>query len=72
MSSKKVFLASAPTGIIPIGNLMFYQRFNNSVTDQTGNYGTTSSGVTYANGFSKVTSVFFSPFIYTLVPTEGI
>ena len=37
-------------GTIPLSNLMFYQRFNNSVADQTGNYSVSSSGVTYGNG----------------------
>lgn len=37
-------------GTIPWSNLMFYQRFNNNVNDQTGVYGTTSSIIGYGLG----------------------
>lgn len=45
-----MFLYNKLDGTIPLSNLMFYQRFNNSVADQTGNYSVSSSGVTYGNG----------------------
>ena len=35
---------------IPTDNLVLYMRFNNSVTDQTGNHTPTTSGTTYGNG----------------------
>ena len=35
---------------IPTANLVLYQRFNNSVADETGNHTPISTGVFYANG----------------------
>ncbi len=43
--------------LIPLGNLVAYLRFNNSVADQSGNHSPTSNGVTYVNGLFSLGSL---------------
>jgi len=73
---KKAYLGStlifdSTGGIIPIGNLIRYYRFNNDVTDEVGLGNGTPSNITYVTGKSGQAADFNGSSSYVSVPDSN-